>query len=116
MENGEPVEFEFNSADATAGAVISIRSEGGGARTLAVNERFILRSFTGSIAAAVLNAVMFKGADATVDAGELMAAFGLGSSNGSDLNQSGTLGAVPRIKAAVAGQIYVVGHGVITLG
>lgn len=118
MHNGEPVQFEFNSADATTAAVISIRSEGGAARVLAIDERFILRSFTGSIAAAALNAVIFSDNDndATIDAGEIMAVMGLGSSHGSCLDQAAGLGIVPKVKAAVAGQIYLAGHGVIVKG
>jgi hypothetical protein len=118
MENGEPVQFEFKSTDATTAAVISIRSEGGSARTLASTERFILRSFTGSIAAAVLNAVIFDDAntDGNIDAGEIMAVLGLASANGCGLQQAAGPGRVPKVKAAVAGQVYIAGHGVIVNG
>lgn len=118
MMHGEQVQFEFNSADATTAAVISIRSEGGAARTLLATERFILQAFTGSIAVAVLNAVIFDDADAdgAIDAGEIMAVLGLGSANACGLNQAAGPGRVPKVKASVAGQVYIAGHGIIVNG
>lgn len=117
-QNGEPIQFEFNSTDATTAAVISIRSEGGAARTLATDERVIIQSFTGSIAADVLNAIIFDDADAdgNLDAGELLAVLGLGASSGHDLNAAAGKGRVPKVKAAVAGQVYIAGSGVIVKG
>lgn len=115
---GEPVNFEFSSADATTAAAITLRSAGGATRTLGSEERFTLIGFTGSIAAAVINAVIFSDddADGNLDAGELMAVMGLGSSNGSALYQAATKGITPKVKAANAGQIYLAGYGIITKG
>lgn len=116
-ENGDPIQFEFNSADATAGTgLLRLRAEGGVSRALAPTERFIIRAFTGSIAAAVLNAVIFDSADATVDNDEILAVLGLGSSSGNGLEQAAAVGRVPRVKAAIAGQVYIAGHGVIVNG
>lgn len=116
---GEPVNFEFSSANATTAAAITLRDEGGTTtRTLASNERFILQAYTGHVDSDAGIVQMFNDVDGdgNVDANEIMAVMIYGSSSGSDLQQATSRGFTPKVKAAMAGNVVLAGRGVIVKG
>lgn len=116
---GEPVEFEFSSADASSAAVLVMRSSGlRASRALAANERLIIHGFSGVIAAGANPTKIIGDADAdgNVDAGELMAVLGTGVNNMADMEMAGEKGAMPKVKAAGAGQVDIAGWGVVVTG
>lgn len=120
---GDPVQIEFSSDDATTAAAVSLRHAGGAAITaLAANERLIVNSLSGALAAAVLHAELFNDADGdgNIDAGEILACFGIGPNHvhfeGPDEGTACGLATIPKIKAAVAGFVRIAGVGFIVKG
>lgn len=120
MNNGEPVEFELNSTDASTAAALVLRSAGGGARTLATDERLIIESLNSHITTAT--AFIFRDDDSggTLGAHELMVPLGTGVTNvaftGKEEGISGAKGLMPKVKASGAGQIYIAGVGRVVKG
>jgi hypothetical protein len=120
---GDPVSFEFSSADASAGSgTLTIRRAGNTsvAYTLAANERLVINSLTAVLASGANPAVIYDDANANnaVDAGERLFILGTGvndiaSFEGPDNGQAGGLGRAPKVKAAAAGQIDIAGNGYI---
>lgn len=125
-DRGEPVKWEFVSADATTAAAITLWDGNSVSRTLAATERFMLLSYTGVMAVAVLNATLFDdlNANGTVDAGERMAEFAnIGGGLQAHISgtfegegQAGGKGRMPKIKASAAGAIAFSGNGYIIKG
>lgn len=122
---GDPVVFELNTADAAAAALpISIRNAGGGARTLAADERLIIQTVNVMCATGIAPVYMFDDVDGdgVLDAGELLMPFSTGISMvnivivGTDNGISCSKGLVPKVKSNSAGQIYLAGTGCIVKG
>lgn len=118
MCSGEPVEFEFNSADAQTAAVLLMRSAGARtSRTLGAHERLIIQSLVSQIT--TTTAFIFADTDGggTLDAGDLMVPLGTGNSSivfdGTGDGIAGAVGVMPKVKAAAAGQIYIAGIGLV---
>lgn len=117
--SGDPVQFEFSSADVTTAAPLVLRDAGGAARTLSATERLILQTVNVYAAASALTVDIFDDADAdgTVDAGERLLRVGEGFANvpfvGKDGGTAGGRGRVPKVKAGGAAVVTVTGIGVI---
>lgn len=114
---GDPVKLEFSSADATTAAAMTMYDNGGAARTIKPTERLVIVHVSASLAAAVLSAIIFDDVDGggTVGSGERLAVLGIGPNSleysFGDGGPACGQGRVPKIKAAVAGQIDVVAIG-----
>lgn len=120
MQQGETVNFQFSSADASTAAAVGIFNADGGVRTLGANERLIVDTLQGSLAAAVLTLNIFADANAggTVGSGERVAVFGPGN-NFFEANEEGyglPVGIGLSAKASGAGQVDVTGSGRIVKG
>lgn len=118
---GRPVQFEFSSADATTAAAISLRDAGGAAiSALAADETLYINTVSASLAAAVLHAQIFTGANTTLDAGEMLVALGIGANHvrfgGPDYGTACGKGQIPNVIASVAGAIRIAGTGFIVKG
>lgn len=111
---GEFVTIEFNSADASTAAAVSLIGVNGATRTLAATEQLIIYALTPYVVSGV-TATIFDDidADGTVDAGERIAHFG----NASPTYLSGpggrycTIGNTPKVKASGAGAVVITGTG-----
>lgn len=115
MVCGDPVKFEFSSADATTAAAVTLYDANGVARPLATGERFVLTDLTGNAAGAAgtVKLLSDNDADAAVDAGETMAVFAgaVGLNFGTEVYAKKNI--TPKVKAAAAGQVDLVGVGVV---
>lgn len=121
--HGEPIEFEFSSANATTAAELTLRTAGSvTARALAADERVILQAGHAYAAAGATLVTIFSDADNdnAVDAGERMAVFGDGHTSfdfcGTGGGISGAKGIVPHVIASGAAQVSITGVGVIIKG
>ncbi len=125
-QRGEPVEFEFSSADASTAAPIVLRNSGGrDSRTLEADERLVIEQVSGYILQAAsaevdITAVLTADTDGDgdLDAGDLMAVFGGGAlaHDFTPSGMSGTLGVMPKVLASAAGLIRITGNGYIMKG
>lgn len=122
---GDPVEFEFNSADASTAAALVLRQSGDrSSRTLASGERFVMEQLVAHIVAADASSAHITAVitadtdgDGDLDAGDLMAVIGGGSVHASFPNgMAGALGVIPKVLASASGQIYIAGTGYIMQG
>ena len=123
---GEPVEFEFISADAQTSSVILLRNAGDrGSRTLADDERLVIEQISGYILAADAASARITATldadtdgDGDLDAGDLMAVFGGGqfAHNYTPNGMAGALGRMPKVDASAAGLIRLAGNGYIMKG
>lgn len=119
---GDPIQFELSSADASAAVALTIRRSGSNAAyTLGADERVILQTVNGNVVAGVTVQVFDDAdADGNVDDGERLLVIGPGMSNtvfeGVDGGTAGGKGRVPKVKASGAGQIDITGIGAIIKG
>lgn len=115
---GEPINWEFSSADARTAAAIRIRDAGGVFRTLAATERVTITSLSQQATAGAQPIFLFDDAndDGNVGADELLAVWANGMAAFAPIIAVATLGKTPKVKATGAGQIYVCGSGYITKG
>jgi len=111
---GDSISIQFSSADATTAAAVVLYDANGGVRTLAANERLLIDTLTGTLAAAVTLAEVFTDdGDGNVEAGERIASFGANSGcfDGGAEGYPAEVGQTPKVKAAGAGQVTVTGTG-----
>lgn len=118
---GDPIEFEFSSADASGGgtARLVLRKAGGrDSVTLGANDRVILLTLAGNVTTTTAKVLADTDGDLDADAGDLMAQLSTGRNfvtfgpNG----MSGALARIPSVLAAAGGQIDISGTGVIIRG
>lgn len=120
--HGDPIQFEFSSADATTAAPLVIRDAGGLTHTLNANERVYIQTLNIQAAAGTGTVTIFddRDGDGVADAGERMLLVGEGFSNvpfvGTDEGTAGGVGRVPKVQAVAAGQISITGIGIIRRG
>lgn len=122
---GEPVEFEFLSADARTASPLVLRDAGGDERTLEDDERLIILVLDAHIAEAAspqddIIAWIIRDADedGDLDAGDLLAVL-LGGGNHSSfipVGMAGVKGVMPKVLASAAAQITLTGNGYIMKG
>jgi hypothetical protein len=120
-EQGETVNLQFSSSDASTAAAVGIFDSNGGVRTLASHERLLIDTLQGNISGTgVTKLDLFGSADGTVDAGERVACFGSGAA--ANMFEAGCEGyALPvgvglKAKANAAGQVDVTGSARIIKG
>lgn len=112
---GIPVTFEFSSADATTAAPFIIYNEDGTVVTVASDERLIVDGLGGNIVTGAGEVIVLgdTDADGAVDPGERVAA--MTNINCSvtfdDEGRVGKPGIGLKAKAAVAGQVTIIGGG-----
>lgn len=113
---GEPIEFEFVSSDASTAAPIVLRTAGSRtSRTLESTERVIVTNINAVIGAITVNLIADSDADGDVDDGDRMAVLGEGA-HSPDFGCAGICGAMgilPKVIASGAGAISITGVGVI---
>ena len=112
---GESVGLEFQSADATTAAAITLKDANNVTRTLLSSERLLIDTVSMTLAAAVLQAELINDTDAdgNVDAGERIASFGPNCGNfvAGEEGVSCNAGTTPKVKAAQAGIVILNGSG-----
>ncbi len=113
---GDPIEFEFSSADASTAAPLVLRLAGKReSLALAASDRFILHSVNGSVATTTAQIIADTDGDGDVDAHDMMVALGTGINNASFEGIGGGIagspGVIPKVKAAAGGQITLTGTG-----
>lgn len=115
---GEPVQIEFSSADASAAAAVSLFNADGAARTLAAHERLLIDSGTVTVVTTTATLITDGDGDGAVDAGERIGVFAAGT-NPFEFGEEGfacPIGKTPKVKGAAAGQIDLVATGRIVKG
>jgi len=111
---GETVQIEFSSADATTAAVITIKDANLVTRTLLSSERLLIDTLNATLAAAVTLLEIFSDdGDGNVEALERIASFGPNCGNfvAGEEGFPCHVGTTPKAKAANAGQVTVTGSG-----
>lgn len=119
--------MEFSSADAQTAAEITLTDDNAETVTLASHERLVVLQGNLSMEAAVGQATLFDDADedGAIDAGERIVELnsetggGVEASIPFDYNPHGhgcSIGLVPKVKAANAGQVSLTGAAVIVNG
>lgn len=124
MHQGETVNLQFSSADATTAAAVGIFDADGNTRTLASNERLIVDQLQANISGSNVTKLDLFGdndAGADVDSGERVAVFGAsaGQSNRFEAGCEGyalPVGVGLSAKANAAGQVDVTGSARIIRG
>lgn len=119
MEQGEPVNIEFSSADASTAAEVTLSTNDGSTRTLAANEVLLVDSLNAAVGTGVTATVIDDAdGDGAVDAKERIAVFAEGNGNayfGCE-GRGGKVGVTPKVKGSGAGQIDITGSGRIIKG
>ena len=117
---GRTIKIQFSSADASTAAAMSLYDDNDAAVTLASNERILIDTLIGNVAAAVTSATVFSDddADAAIDAGERIAVFGPNSGffQGGAEGYALPIGVTPKVKASGAGQVDITGSVRIVIG
>jgi hypothetical protein len=117
---GSYVSMQFSSADASTIATISLYDADGVAVTLKANERLVIDSAVFSVATAAGNTTFADdfNSSGTIGAGELICELSDGVVNmqGGDEGRACSIGKVPKVKAAAAGQVSLTGTGRIVAG
>ncbi len=125
FDRGEPVEFEFLSADATTAGALVIRTAGGAARTLASDERLVIDTIDAHIAETASPAdnviawiIRDTDEDGDLDAGDLLAVLQGGGNHSSfwPTGMAGAKGVIPKVLADAAAQITIAGNGYVMKG
>lgn len=119
-EQGETVNLNFTSTDATTAADVGTYDANGAARTLASNERLIVDTLNSAANLGTNRAEAYFDTDAgsDIDAGEIVASFNGGNGNavfGAE-GFSGPIGKTLKFKASATGQVIVTGTGRIIKG
>lgn len=120
-EQGETVNLQFSSADATTAAPVGIFDADGAVRTLASHERLLIDQLNGNVSGTnVAKLDLFADADAgaDVDSGERVACFGVGANyfEGGCEGYGLPIGKGLSVKASAAGQVDVTGSARIIKG
>jgi len=120
--NGEPIEFDLNTSNATAAVPLVLRSHGDGAeRVLAANERMIIYNLGIYANSSVGTAVIFADhdGDGLVGTYEALLRFVGTAQNeqfASVLGWAGAIGQIPLVVSLGAGLLTITGQGVIVKG
>ena len=117
---GRTLKIQFSSADASTAAAMSLYDDNDAAVTLASNERILIDTLASNVAAAVTLVTVFNDddADAAIDAGERIAAFGANSGffQGGEEGYACPIGVTPKVKASGAGQVDITGSVRVVVG
>jgi len=116
---GEPIEVELLTVDATSSPALVLREQGSSiSRVLEANERVILYNVSIYADPAVIIARVFSdhNNDGTVDENESMVIIFADGSNhqiASEVGMSGAPGVIPKVNSPLPGTIQIVGQGMI---
>lgn len=119
LKHGDYVGIEFNSADASTAAAITLKDADQVTRTLQPYERLLIDEVTAVLAAGVTGDLFDdKNANGNVDAGERIMALGALNSrfDGGHEGYSVSLGSTPKVKTSGAGVVNLTGTGRIIIG
>jgi hypothetical protein len=114
---GERVHFELSSADVTTAAVIVVYDNDGATRAIGTTERLVITDLSVACAAAMTLDV-FTGVGAAAAAGERLFTVIATAQDGKQTFDLGVpaycrRGVTPKVKASAAGQVTVIGTGVV---